>query len=126
MEEHLMGISRESMWLGILCLADMLSTVWLVRNGLATEANPILRFYMDRSLTVFVEAKSLLVIGPLIILEWTRRRRPRFVLAMLRMTIALYLGSYCAGIWRINHIIRTGHLVAVSSPVQHGDGRDTS
>jgi len=120
-----MGIARESVWLGSLCLADMLWTVWLIRSGLAIEANPILSFYLNRGLITFVAVKSLLFVGPLLVLEWVRRRRPRFVQAMLRLAIALYLGSYCAGIWRINRVSRTGSGAETATTVPHSSGRST-
>ncbi len=96
------GISRESLLLATICVADLITTLWFVRDGNAMEANPIMRHYLELGIWPFVVAKSAMVLGPLVILEWARTRRPRFVTSMLRLGILLYLGSYGAVVWRIN------------------------
>lgn len=97
-----MRITRETWALALICAADMLLTAWLVGTGQAKEANPIMRFYLDLGTSVFVAMKTLLFIAPLFVLELIRQRRPRFVRALLRVGIALYLIIYCMGVLRVN------------------------
>ena len=97
-----MRISRESWLLAGICVADLASTIWLVARHGAAEGNPIMRFYLEQGVGVFVLAKMLFFLGPLVILEWARRERPRFVHGMLRLGIVLYVGSYGLGVLRLN------------------------
>jgi arginine exporter protein ArgO len=95
-------IARETWLLGLFCMLDMLSTAWLIHKGLAREANPVMGFYVDRSLPVFVMVKSLMFIAPLTVLELLRRRNPVFVRNMLRAGILAYLLVYGVGAFRTN------------------------
>jgi hypothetical protein len=97
-----MRILSESLILAALCMLDMLVTVWLVQRGSAIEGNPILRFYLELSLGTFIGVKILLSIGPLIVLERLRHRRPQLVQRLLRVGIVLYLVVYCVGVLRLN------------------------
>jgi hypothetical protein len=109
-------ISRESWALGLICAADMISTIILVRAGRAVEANPILSFFMDRGIGSFFVAKSLLIIAPLFALELLRTRRPIFVKKMLRIGIALYLVSYGIGVIHLNRTLRAASVNIASRP----------
>jgi hypothetical protein len=95
-------IACETWLLGLFCTLDMLSTAWLIHKGLAKEANPVMGFYVDRSLPVFVVVKSLMFIAPLTALELLRRRQPRFVQNMLRLGVVAYVLVYSVGILRTN------------------------
>jgi hypothetical protein len=95
-------IARETWLLGLFCMLDMLSTAWLLHKGLAKEANPVMGFYADRSLPVFVIVKSLMFIAPLTVLEMLRRRNPVFVRNLLRVGIVAYLLVYGVGAFRAN------------------------
>ena len=93
-----MVIAIESVVLGALCLFDLVSTVCLIHFGLATEANPLLDFYIrNGGMICFAAAKILLSMGPLFALEVIRRRRPRLVQGLLRLGIVLYLTTYGLG-----------------------------
>jgi hypothetical protein len=95
-------LSRESYILIGLCIADLISTLWLLAGGDAVEGNPIMNAVLSAGVAPFVMAKFAFVAVPLAIFEWARRRRPEFVLAMLRVTIVLYVSVYGAGVWRLN------------------------
>ena len=97
-----MKIARETWLLGLICLADMISTLLLVHSGAAVEANPVLSFFLDRGGVWFVIAKSLLFLGPLFVLELLRRRRPESVTRILRVGIVLYLVCYGIGAVHVN------------------------
>ena len=111
-----MQISRESKILAGICLLDLVSTVWLVISGMAGEANPILRFYLDQGLAWFILMKCLLVIAPVYVLEMLRERRPRFIRGLLRACIALYLLCYGLGVWQVNQ--QDSAANASSAPTQ--------
>ena len=97
-----MKVARESWVLGGICAADLATTLWLVDRCGATEANSLMRYYLHLGYLPFIAAKSLLVLGPLIVLEWARRRRPVFVQSMLRCAIVLYVGLYSGTVWNAN------------------------
>ena len=46
----------------ILNTGDMLSTLWGVEMGILTEANPILRWFMEQSTLLFILAKTFLCV----------------------------------------------------------------
>ena len=97
-----MMICVESVVLAIICTLDMLSTAWLVRNGIAKEANPIMQFYLDSGIYWFVFFKVLLYAAPIFVLELLRRRRPRSIRHILRLGVVLYLATYGLGVWQSN------------------------
>lgn len=95
-------VARESLVLAAICLADLITTLWFVHHEGASEGNPLMNYYLEQGVIPFIAAKCVLVLMPLAVLEWARRRKPRFVQAMLRVGIVLYLGMYGAVVWRIN------------------------
>lgn len=98
-----MVILRETGVLAAICLADLMWTIWVVATGAAVEANPILRFYLERGgLVCFTAAKILLFAGPLLALELLRLRRPEFTRRMMRGAIVVYLLFYAVGVLHLN------------------------
>ena len=127
-----MKVSRESMILAAICAADLVTTLWFVNVYGGAEANPLMRYYLERSTALFVVAKVILVCGPLAVLEWARRMT-QFVTGMLRTAIALYLCLYGTVVWRINSANAArnpspAELAAVehwaAHPAGAGDGND--
>ncbi len=89
------AISRETTLLATVSLADLASTLWLLRCGLATEANPILAYYLELGIVPFALAKLLLSLGMLALVEAARPLcRPRFFRACLRTCLVAYVGIY--------------------------------
>ena len=97
-----MKLARESWALAVICTVDLITTIYLVQNHGAAEANPVMRYFLELGYVAFIIAKAFMFVIPLAILEWARRRQPAFVRGMLRVGIVLYLGSYGAVVWRIN------------------------
>ena len=97
-----MKFARETWILALLCSVDMISTALLLNAHIASEANPILRFYADLGLPAFISVKTLLFFGPLYVLELLRCHRPRFVVGMLRAGIVGYLLVYGIGVFHVN------------------------
>lgn len=87
-------LARESYIILVICLLDLVATIWLVATHRAMEGNPVMSFYLDQGWDALIGVKLLLVVFPIFIAEWGRRYRPRFVRRMLRFTIAAYLGIY--------------------------------
>jgi len=96
-----MKFSKESWILGVICLVDMLSTIWLVQTGRAVEANPIMRFYLNGGLLAFAAAKTFLWFAPVFVIEVIRQRRRWFGILMLRTTIVLYIAIYSTLAWHV-------------------------
>ncbi|HEV2474265.1 MAG TPA: DUF5658 family protein [Chthonomonadales bacterium] len=97
-----MRISRESWIIAAIGAADLVSTILFIRHHGAQEANPVFRHYWSMGILAFVAAKTICVVGPLFVLEWARKRSPRFVSMALRGAIAGYLILYGVGFVRLN------------------------
>src|SRR5882757_3437017 len=117
-------ICGESGVLALLCTLDMLSTAWLVKCGAVTEANPIMRFYVEAGIPWFIVFKILLFAGPLYVLELLRRRHPQSIRNLLRMGIALYLICYGLSVWQVNHseIAASAQAGIKKTPVNRSQG----
>jgi hypothetical protein len=106
-------ISKESYVLTAICLCDLALTLWLIHDRRATEGNPVMSFYMERSMTLLIAMKIALIAVPIFIVEWARRYHPVFVRRMLRVGIAVYIGMYAVAIARSDIVeIRTGQVTA--------------
>lgn len=99
-----MRISKESLLIALICSVDLVTTIWLIRTHNAAEANPIMRPILAHGIEAFVLVKLALCVGPLAILEYARKHRPRLVRDALRLTIILYLAMYTGGVWRYNGV----------------------
>lgn len=87
-------LSREVAFLLTLCSLDAFSSVYLFQAHLATESNPLLRHAAAASPLPFLTIKLLSFLPALALAEWYRRRRPEFVLPLLRWVGALYVAVY--------------------------------
>ena len=68
------------------------------QHGMATEANPVLKPFLEAGVGWFVGAKLLTFIPALAMAEWGLRRRPRFYIPLLRWVGALYVGIYAISV----------------------------
>lgn len=96
------SLSVESWTILLVCVIDLVLTLVLIEHGLAEEGNPLMRFYLGYGVWAFVLAKSVLVLAPVVILEWGRLYRPRTVKLLARAGIASYLGIYAGMFLLIN------------------------
>ena len=62
--------------------------------GNASEANPVLRPFAEAGMLPFALAKGATFLPALAAAEWYRRRRPEFVLPLLRGAAILYTAIY--------------------------------
>lgn len=89
-------ISAESLILIGICLADMLVTLYLVMQGMATEQNPIMAACLDCGPAVFVLVKIASFVPFVIAVELYRRRNPEFARKSCILAITLYVVIFCA------------------------------
>ena len=103
-----MKLSRESWILLVLGTADLMSTSLWIERGLAQEANPLFHYFWSQGLPAFIAAKYVFLLGPIFLLEWARRYKPRFVLWALRSGVLAYVLLYGVGVAGINSIHQPG------------------
>jgi hypothetical protein len=89
-------ISPEVLLLFTVCLLDTISSAVLFHHHLAVEANPVLRPFAEAGVAPFVGAKLLTFLPALVVCELLRRRKPAFVLPLVRFGAVAYLGIYGA------------------------------
>ncbi|MCX7993797.1 MAG: DUF5658 family protein [Fimbriimonadales bacterium] len=87
-------ISPESWAIIGLCLADLGFTLWLLSRGLAEEANPLMHHYLGYGVGAFVGVKLILIMAPVIIIEWGLRLRPQTVRRLARAGVYGYISLY--------------------------------
>ncbi len=102
MRRWLRSLSAESWTIIVVCVIDLVLTLVLIERGLAEEGNPLMQFYLGYGVWAFVLAKSVLVLAPVVIMEWGRLHRPRTVKLLARAGIASYLGIYAGMFLLIN------------------------
>ena len=76
-------VLRESAALALLCTADMISTLYVVRTHMAVETNPLFVGPLAHSDVAFLTLKAASYLVPIAILELIRPVRPE--------AVALYL-----------------------------------
>ncbi|MBC8141758.1 MAG: hypothetical protein H7Y38_10005 [Armatimonadetes bacterium] len=82
----------------ILCAVDMYSTVYWVRTGVATEANPLLAWTFDIHPVVFVLIKAATFLPSLALASFLARKHPAKVTNLLRFVILAYVSIYLVGV----------------------------
>jgi len=87
-------VSREVLFLLTICLLDTLTSALFFHSGMASEANPLLRPFVEAGVAWFVGAKTLTFAPALLGAEWGIRRRRQFYAPLLRWVGALYVGIY--------------------------------
>ena len=97
-----MTLTRESMLLIGIAILDLAVTLLLLGADVASEGNPLMAYYLQYGIGTFVMVKLSLIFFPIIIAEWSKQYKPRFVRFMLRAAIATYLGVYVVLFLSIN------------------------
>jgi hypothetical protein len=97
-----MPLSRESLILFVIGVADLATTLLWVNSHGATEANPVFAHYLAEGPFVFALMKLVLLAAPIYLLEWARCHRPIFTLRAARFAIGAYLVLYAVGFARLN------------------------
>jgi hypothetical protein len=97
-----MKIARESIYIALIGLADLVTTLLWVHNRGASEGNPVFSQYLRMGFGWFVLMKLILLACPLFLLEFARQRRPQFTLRASRFAIGAYCGLYIVGFLHLN------------------------
>mgnify|MGYP001589569770 CR=1 FL=1 len=116
-----MTLTKESILLIGIATADLATTLLLLGAGVASEGNPLMAYYLKYGIGIFVMVKLGLIFFPIVIAEWSRQYRPKFVRFMLRATIATYLGVYLVMFLSIN----VAGVLAARTPASSGDTNET-
>jgi hypothetical protein len=89
----------QSVVMCIICLADMVSTCIVVGMGLAVEANPLMAYFMNQGIVMFILAKSLSFVVPIFIIEYMRPRykNPILIQRFLTAGVVIYALVYILG-----------------------------
>lgn len=93
-------VSKESLILVAICLADMFMTLYCVLAGLAVEQNPLMAACINHSPTTFVLVKIGSFVPFVIAVELYRRKHPDFARKVTLGAILAYLvtfGVFTAG-----------------------------
>ena len=91
-------VAWDSVLLLVICMADMLSTLYFVHAGMATESNPVMAYWMNISDGAFCAAKIVSFLPLLIVAAYYRESRPKLVIFSLRCAIVLYLTIYVVAV----------------------------
>ena len=89
---------RESVVLATVCTADMLSTLYWVRNGMAVESNPLFVTPLAHSDVTFLVLKGASYLVPITVLEALRSVQPGAVVRALRACLVGYVALYALGL----------------------------
>ena len=87
-------LSPENIALFVVCIADLVSTLYFVHQGMAVEDNPVYRDFLSRGDGVFVGMKLLSFMPLIAVSTYYRRRRPRLIVGAMRFTVAVYVLMY--------------------------------
>lgn len=95
----------ESVVLCLLCLVDALVTVLVIGKGWAKEANPLMAFFIEQGVFVFLVAKVASFLPGVVACEYLKSRNPSFALLAIRAGTLGYLAVYVIGDLRINNLL---------------------
>ena len=88
----------------ILNMGDMLSTLWGVEMGILIESNPLLRWLMDKSVLLFIMAKTMLCVQFIFMSLFLSKKVRQFADQFAMLTFLLILVYSFV-------VIRTAHLL---------------
>jgi hypothetical protein len=91
-------LAWDSMALLMICLADMLSTLYFVHAHMATESNPVMAYWLSMGDGAFCAAKVISFLPLLFVAAYYRASRPKLVQVSLRGAIVLYLTIYVVAV----------------------------
>jgi uncharacterized membrane protein len=88
--------------LGIICMLDLVSTVYLLCTGRMVEGNPIMAYVLGYGMAAFILVKLLSFVPTMYLLQWYRSRNLGFSKLMTTVAITGYLCFYILGVLAIN------------------------
>lgn len=87
-------LSPENVALFVVCMADMISTLYFVHSGMAVEDNPVFRQLLQHGDSTFVVMKFLSFLPLIATSTYYRHRRPRLIVGAMRLTVGVYIVLY--------------------------------
>jgi len=85
--------------LTIMVFIDLISTLYWVNTGLATEANPIMNFFFEQSSVLFTLVKLGISFGGILILYFLRKRFRKIILSILLGLNFIYISVCMYHLW---------------------------
>lgn len=95
-------LSSESLALITVCALDAILTIFLVASGMAVEANPFMKYFMECGVGVFCLAKMLPLIPLVGLTEWYRKFNPLFVKKAMQFGVVAYTVFYGISVLMVN------------------------
>ncbi|MFN3651182.1 MAG: DUF5658 family protein [Armatimonadota bacterium] len=92
-------VSGEGTLITFICLADLITTLYWVWQGIAWEGNPVLVRFLEMGTVPFIVAKMVTFVPAVIAAEWYRPRNPVLITKVMRWVIVCYLVGYVAGVF---------------------------
>ncbi len=89
---------RETFVLLVISYVDMMTTLFWVLTGRATEANPFLQWTFDHHPVAFVIVKMLATLPAVYFAPKLAQKHPTFTIWLLRAVIAMYVLIYFANL----------------------------
>lgn len=86
-----MRLMRETWAMAGFAYVDLLGTLWLMNHHVAREMNPLLVYFLQRSVMAFVLAKVLYTLIPLAAVETLGRRVRPLAQRCLRLSLVLFI-----------------------------------
>jgi hypothetical protein len=103
-----MKLSRESLIIFVIGIADLITTLVWVQSSGAREANPVFAHYLNMGPIMFSLMKLVMLAAPIFLLEWAWRHRPVFTMRAARFAICAYLLLYGVGFLKLNGNLFSG------------------
>jgi len=85
--------------LTIMVFIDLISTLYWVNTGLATEANPIMNFFFEQSSVLFTLVKLGISFSGILILYFLRKRFRKIILSILLGLNFIYISVCMYHLW---------------------------
>jgi hypothetical protein len=87
-------LSAENVALLVVCMADMISTLYWVHAGMAVEDNPVFREWLRRGDGPFIFMKFASFMPLIAVSTFYRRQRPKLIKNAMRLTVGTYILLY--------------------------------
>lgn len=88
------SVSPEAALLTLICLADLVTTLFWISRGEAREGNPFMARFLHQGAVPFIIAKLCMFVPAIIVAEWYRPRKPALITGVMRLVIAAYVLLY--------------------------------
>jgi hypothetical protein len=95
-------LTKQTYAIAAVCMIDLVTTVWLLTQHGAREANPIMSYFLTHGVVGFAAAKIAMTAIPLAFMEWARHRSPMMVQRALSLTVVAYVSMYALGVVHAN------------------------